>query len=111
MAAITPSTVTTVGLLAAPAAVAASDTISGDLIPPTGLLLRVINGGASPDTVSVSDGGTTPVGNAGTVVGVTVTNATTKTILIAQGNIVRSTNLVTITHSYVTDVVYELQRV
>lgn len=111
MAAITPSTVGVAGLLAAPAAVSASDTISGDLVPAAGLLYRVINGGGSPDTVSVSDGGTTPVGNAGTVVGVTVTNATTKTILITQNNINRSTNLVTITHSFTTSVTYELQRV
>lgn len=110
MAAITPSTVTTAGLLAAPAAVSASDTISGDLVPPQGLLYRVINGGGSPDNVSVSDGGTTPVGNPGTVTPVAVTNATTKTILITQNNINRSTNLVTITHSVTTSVTYELVR-
>lgn len=111
MAAITPSTVTVAGLLAAPAAVAASDTINGDLIPPQGLIYRVINGGGSPDNVSVSDGGATPQGNPGTVTAVAVTNATTKTILITRNNIVLSTNLVTITHSFTTSVTYELQRV
>lgn len=111
MALITPSTVGTTGLLAAPAAVSASDTISGDLVPAAGLLYRVINAGASPDTVTVSDGGLTPAGNAGTVTGVTVTNATTKTILIIQANINRTTNLVTIAHSFTTTVTYELQRV
>jgi len=110
MAAITPSTVLTTGLLAAPAAVAASDTIAGDLVPTNGLLLRVINGGASPDNVSVSDGGTTPIGNPGTVTPVAVTNGTTKTILITRDNINRSTNLVTITHSFTTSVTYELVR-
>jgi hypothetical protein len=111
MAAITPSTVPVTGLLAAPAAVSASDTISGDLVPAGGLLYRVINGGASPDNVSVSDGGVTPAGNPGTVTPVAVTNGTTKTILITQDNINRSTNLVTITHSFTTSVTYELQRV
>ena len=111
MAAITPSTIGVAGLLAAPAAVSASDTISGDLVPVGGLLYRVINGGGSPDVVAVSDGGTTPQGNAGTVVGVTVTNATTKTILITQNNINRTTNLVTITHTFITSVTYELGRV
>lgn len=111
MAAITPSTVTTGGLLAAPASVAASDTIAGDLVPQNGLLLRVINGGASPDNVSITDGGTTPAGNPGTVTPVAVAAGTTKTILITRNNIVLSTNLVTITHSFQTSVTYELQRV
>lgn len=112
MAAITPSTVTAAGLLAAPAAVAASDTISGDLVPyPGGLLLRVINGGGSPDNVSVSDGGATAAGNPGTVTPVAVTNGTTRTILITRNNINLSTNLVTVTHSFITTVTYELQRV
>ena len=111
MAAITPSTITTAGLLAAPAAVSASDTISGDLVPVGGLILRVINGGGSPDNVSVSDGGVTPVGNPGTVTPVAVTNGTTKSILITRANINLSTNLVTITHSFITSVTYELVRV
>lgn len=112
MAAITPSTVPTTGLLAAPAAVSASDTIAGDLIPTNGLLYRVINGGGSPDSVVVSDGGTTPAGTApGTMAAVAVTNATTKTILITRNSINLTTNLVTITHSFITSVTYELQRV
>lgn len=111
MALISPSTVTTAGLLAAPAAVAASDTISGDSVPQGGLLYRVINGGGSPDSVEVSDGGTTPAGNPGDTTAVTVTNGTTKTILITRNNIVASTNLVTITHSFTTSVTFELQRV
>jgi len=112
MAAITPSTVPTTGLLAAPAAVSASDTIAGDLVPVTGgLLLRVINGGGSPDNVSVSDGGVTAAGNPGTVTPVAVSNGTTKTILITRANVNTSTNLVTITHSFTTSVTYELQRV
>jgi hypothetical protein len=111
MAALTPSTVTAGGLLAAPAAVAASDTISGDLVPTNGLILRVINGGGSPDNVTVSDGGTTPAGNPGTVTAVAVTNGTTKKILITQNNINRSTGLVTIAHSFITSVTYELDRV
>jgi len=111
MALITPSTVTVAGLLAAPAAVAASDTISGDVVPPGGLIYRVINGNAAPDNVSLSDGGATPVGNAGTVTPVAVANATTKTFLITQAHINRTTNLVTITHSITATVTFELQRV
>lgn len=112
MAAITPSTVTKDGLLAAPLPVAASDTISGDLIPvgSPGLILRVINGGGSPDNVTISDGGATPQGNPGTVTPIAVAAGTTKTILITRNNIAAS-NLVTITHSFITTVTYELQRV
>jgi hypothetical protein len=109
MAAITPSTVTRSGLLAAPAAVSASDTISGDLVPQAGLLYRVINGGGSSDNVSISDGGTTPLGNPGTVSAVAVANGTTKTILITRNNI--ASGVVTITHSFTTSVTFELQRV
>jgi hypothetical protein len=109
MAAITPSTVTAAGLLAAPAAVAASDTILGDLVPQGGLRLRVINGGGSPDNVSISDGGVTPHGNPGTVTPVAVANGTTKTFLVTRNNINPATNLVTITHSFTTSVTYELQ--
>jgi len=110
MAAITPSTVTPAGLLAAPAAVSASDTISGDLIPAQGLIYRVINGGGSPDNVSISDGGVTPQGNPGTVTPVAVANGTTRTFLITRNNINPTTNLATITHSFTTSVTYELQR-
>jgi len=111
MAALTPSTVTTGGLLASASAVSASDTISGDLVPVGGLIYRVINGGGSPDNVSVSDGGVTPASNPGTVTPVAVTNGTTKSILITQANINRSTNQVTITHSFTTSVTAELVRV
>lgn len=111
MTAITPSTVTKTGLLAAPAPVTASDTIAGDLIPPPGLIYRVINAGAGVDNVSVSDGGTTPAGNPGTVTPVAVANGTTQSILIGRANINLSTGQVTITHSQPTGVTYELQRI
>lgn len=110
MAAITPTAIPVSGALAAPAAVSASDTINGDLVPEAGLLYRVINGGGSPDNVSVSDGGRTPVGNPGTVTPVAVTNGTTKMIKIVRANIDPTTNLVTITHSFTTSVTYELWR-
>ncbi|HEX6873687.1 MAG TPA: hypothetical protein VF163_21520 [Micromonosporaceae bacterium] len=112
MALIVPSTITAAGLLANPQAVAASDTISGDQIPIGGVLIyRVINGGASPDNVAISDGGTTPAGNPGTVTPVAVANGTTRTFPITRNNVNRTTNLVTITHSFTTSVTYELQRV
>jgi len=111
MAAITPSSITAAGLLAAPLSVAASDTISGDLIPVGGVLIyRVVNGGGSPDNVAISDGGLTPQGNPGTVTPVAVANGTTRTFPITRNNINPATNQVTITHSFITSVTYELQR-
>jgi len=111
MAAITPSTITPAGLLANPQPAAASDTISGDLIPIGGsLIYRVINGGGSPDNVSISDGGLTAAGNPGTVTPVAVANGTTRTFPITRNNINPANNLVTITHSFITSVTYELQR-
>ena len=46
----------------------------------------------------------------GTQYALAVSNGTTKTILIVRQNINLSTNLVTITHSFITSVTYELQR-
>ena len=44
-------------------AVSASDQFAAD---PGGLLLIIKNGGASPDTVTITDAGSTPAGNLGT---------------------------------------------
>ena len=111
MALIAPSTVTAAGLLANPQPVSASDTISVDQIPVgSGLIYRVINGGGVPDNVSISDGGTTKVGNPGTVTPVAVANGTTKSFLITRDHANLSTGLVTITHSQTASVTYELVR-
>lgn len=111
MAALTSSSVTIAGLLAAPLAVAASDTIAEAQFGANGVYLRVINGGGSPDVVTITDPNTTVIGSAATNPTVSVTNATTKTIYIPRAAINPATGLATVAHSFTTSVTYELQRV
>jgi hypothetical protein len=87
-----------------PAAVAASDTISAADLGALGAYLIVINGGGSPDNVTISDSGLTAAGNASSPTVVAVTNGTTKAIYIPPTGI-HPTNLVkTIAHSFTTSV-------
>lgn len=110
MAALTSTALTLAGVLAAPAAVAASDTIAEAQFGATGVILRVINGGGSPDVVTITDPNLTLLGSAATNPTVSVTNGTTKTIFIPRSAI-NSAGVATVAHSFTTSVTYELQRV
>lgn len=112
MAALTATQIAVTGTTAAPAAVAASDTIAQAQFGPTGVILRVINAhGSTGDNVSVADPGKTPAGNPGTVTPVAVAASTTKTIFIPLSAIDPATGLATVTHSSTASVTYELYRV
>jgi len=110
MAALTATTPVNSGTVIAGAAVAASDTIARSIMGPKGVYLEIINGNASPDTVTISDHGTTPAGNALTSnqISVSVTNATSKIFHIKTDQANPATGLVTITHSVTTTVTYKL---
>lgn len=110
MAALTATTPTNTGVVAAPAAVAASDTIAQSVIGPRGAYLKIINGNASPDNITISDHGLTPAGNALTSNQITdtVTNATAQWYFIRPEQVNPATNLVTVTHSVTATVTYEL---
>lgn len=108
MAALTAIQPVAAGITYAGAAVSASDTISAAQLGQNGAYLVVINGGASPDTVAVSDSGLTPAGNAGTTSGGSVTNATSKVFYISPRAVNASTGVVTVTHSFTTTVTYVL---
>lgn len=110
MAALSAITPTNLGTVNAGAAVSASDTIAQSVMGPKGCYLEIINGGASPDTVTISDSGLTPAGNplaTGTVTD-TVTNGTSQIFYISAQSVNPSTNLVTVTHSFTTSVTYKL---
>lgn len=111
MAALTSTALTFAGVAASPAAVSASDTIADGQFGATGVILRVINGGGSPDTVTIADPNTTALGSAATNPTVSVTNGTTKLILIPKTAVNPSTGNCTVTHSFTTSVTYELYRV
>jgi hypothetical protein len=105
LAAVTP---TNNGTVIAGNPVAASDTISQDLIGSRGALLEIINGGGSPDTVAISDSSLTPAGSAATNPGSSVTNGTNKVFFIESTQVNPATGLVTVTHTFTTTVTYKL---
>lgn len=111
MAALTSTALTLAGVAASAAAVASSDTIAEAQFGANGVILRVINGGGSPDTVTITDPNTTALGSAATNPTVSVTNGTTKVILIPRSAINPSTLLATVAHSFTTSVTYELYRI
>jgi|SRR5690606_10737221 len=108
MAALTAVTPTIGGVVAAPANVASSDTISRAQLGTRGALLEIINGSGSTDTVGISDAGSTPAGN-------TLGSAPTATVSAGQSKVFyirpeqcASNGLVTVTHSQTTSVTYKL---
>lgn len=110
MAALTAISPTRVGTVSAGAAVAASDTISATILGAAGAYLEIINGNASPDSMTISDAGATPAGTAlsGGTYAATVTNATSKMFYISPKQADPATGLVTITHSVTATVTYKL---
>lgn len=110
MAALSATVPTNAGALSAGAAVASSDTISVDVMGPIGCYLEILNGNASPDSMTISDSGLTPSGNAlaGGTYAASVTNATNKVFFIKRGQENPSTRVVTVTHSVTATVTYKL---
>lgn len=108
MAALTATQPTAAGVAWTPAAVSSSDTIAASILGQLGAYLVIINGGASPDNITVSDGGFSPAGNAGTALANTVTNGTTEVMYISPRSVNLSTGVVTVTHSFTTTVTYVL---
>jgi len=105
LAAVTP---TNNGIADPGAAVAASDTISADILGNRGALLEIVNGGGSSDTVAITDGGLTAAGSAATSPGSAVANGTSKIFYIEPSQVNPSTGLVTVTHTFTTSVTYKL---
>jgi hypothetical protein len=108
MALLTATQPTAAGVAWTPLAVSSSDTIAAANLGQIGAYLVVINGGASPDTVTVVDAGTTPAGNAATNLTNSVNNATTEVMFIPRSTVNPSTQVTTITHSFTTSVTYVL---
>jgi len=116
MAALNAITPANAGTVSAGAAVAASDTIAQAIMGPNGAYLEIINGNASPDTVTISDSGLTPAGNAlnlspGGVISASVTNGTSKVFKLSNAQVNPATNLITVTHSVTSTVTYKLYAV
>jgi hypothetical protein len=110
MAALSATVPTNAGTVVAGAAVASSDTIAAAVMGPKGCYLEILNGNASPDSMTISDAGSTPAGNplTGGTFAATVTNATNKVFLIRPEQLNPATGLVTVTHSVTATVTYKL---
>lgn len=110
MALLTAITPVAAGSAWSPAAVSASDTIAAADLGSRGAYLVVINGGGSPDTVTVADPGFSPSSNAGTALTNSVTNGTTEVMFIPASAVNPATGVATVTHSFTTSVTYVLLR-
>lgn len=108
MGALVATTPTRTGAVSAGAAVSASDTISTTVLGSRGVLLEIINGNASSDTVVISDATVTPSGAAAAANSQSVANATAKIFKILPSQADSTTRVVTITNSITTTVTYKL---
>lgn len=95
------------GTVTAGAAVAASDTIALSVMGPFGAFLEIINGNASPDSMTISDASTTQTGAAAAALAPSVTNATSKIFKISPLQ-ADANGQVTVTHSVTATVTYKL---
>ena len=110
MAALTATTPTNAGTTTSGAAVAASDTVSTGVMGRRGAYLEVINGNASADSITISDSGSTPAGNAlsGGTISASVAGSASKIFWLLPEQAAPSTGLITITHSVTATVTYKL---
>lgn len=108
MAALSATTPTRTGTTVAGAAVASSDTIAASILGSNGAYLEILNGNASPDSMTISDAGSTPAGTAPGTFAVSVTNATNKIFFLSPRLADPITGLVTVTHSVTATVTYKL---
>lgn len=108
MAALSATTPSRTGVVTSGAAVASTDTIATSVLGARGVFLEIINGNASPDTMSISDATVTPTGAAAAANAPSVTNATSKIFKILPSQADLTTGLVTITHSVTSTVTYKL---
>lgn len=108
MSALAATTPTRGGVVVTGSAVASTDTIAVSLLGAKGAFLKIINGNASSDSMTISDSSVTPTGAAATAIAPSVVNATSKVFLITARQADPATGLVTITHSVTSTVTYEL---
>lgn len=107
MTLMVPQSVLQAGTTPTPITPTASDTISATTAGPTGWVLRVITNGTGSN-ISVSDPGTTPLGNAGTVTPLAAPATGNRMLFIPKAAVNNSTQVVTVTSSSQASMTYEL---
>lgn len=108
MGALAVTTPTLAGTVVTGAPVGSTDTIDRSVMGPKGCILKIINGNASPDSMTISDASVTPSGAAAAANAPSVANGTSKIFKITPDQVNLATGLVTITHSVTATVTYEL---
>jgi hypothetical protein len=111
MAALTSQSPVLAGVTPSAVAVAASDTIAEAQLGPVGALVRVINAGGSPDTVTITDPNTTVVGSVATNPTVSVPATTGIRMILLPRALLNSSGVITVAHSFTTSVTIEVYRV
>ena len=101
MALLSVQQITAAGLTPTLSAVTASDTVA---VSNNSTYVHVLNGSGSPINVSISDPGSTPLGNAGTAVAVSVAAGAVKLIPIPLAAVSPATGVATISYSATTTV-------
>lgn len=91
-------------------AVSSSDTLTASDIGANGVILQVINGGGGSINVTISDPGTTAVGNVGTTAAQAVANGTDGWFRILPGHVNPITGQATVAYSGTTSVTYKAIR-
>jgi hypothetical protein len=110
MALLTAVSVLSTATTVTGAAVSASDTIAAADIGVNGALLNVNNGSGGSINVTLSDPGTTDIGNAGTTVAQAVANGTDRWFRVTPLHVNPATGVATVTYSGTTTVTYKLIR-
>ncbi|MDT5023626.1 MAG: hypothetical protein QOE61_52 [Micromonosporaceae bacterium] len=110
MALLTAVSVVSAATTVAGAAVSASDTIAAADIGVNGALLNIINGSGSSMTVTLSDPGTTDIGNAGTTTPQTVGAGADRWFRLSPFHVNPATGVATVANSATTTITYKLIR-
>jgi len=108
MGALAATTPTRAGVAYVPPAVSASDTVARALLGSAGAYLLIRNGGGSSDSMTISDASGTVTGAAAAANAPSVANGTNKAFKLTPDMCDGVTGLITITHSFITSVTYEL---
>lgn len=90
------------------AAVGTSDTISRANVGARGVNLKIINGNAATNTVTISDNSTTAEGAPAASISASVAPSTSQIFRILPAQIHPTNHVVTVTNSVTTTVTYEL---
>lgn len=105
--ALTLTTPARTGALVTARAVSTSDTLSRANLGTKGVNLKIINGNAATNTVTISDDSTTAEGAPAAAISVAVAPSTNQVFKILPAQLNPTSGLVTITNSVTTTVTYE----